>query len=562
MDYDVRIISSMEKVLPLGGMQNSRLVKRIIGFLGQRVSFQVAYCFHGDYYLNQTLKQAFRNPYAHVKAEGDFPGKVTIRKVDCVPVFMPHEKQNKKYDSEYIGHEAGLYPDILSPFEDGVQVVLEQWRALWIDCEIPEDLKGGDYTVSFIFSDNEGMVLAQPEVTIHVVPASLPKQKFLHTEWFYPDCLADYYGVEVYSEEHWNIIEAYLRLAFERGINVAYTPILTPALDTLIGKDRTTVQLVKIKMTEGRFEFDFGLLRRWIRLCREIGFEFFEMAHLFAQWGAKYPPKVMAEVDGKSEKIFGWHTPVESCGYDKFLAEFLPELVKELKELGVFDNTIFHVSDEPTIYNADTYQKALQMVEPYLEGAKIIDALSHLDLYEKGIVKNPVPTNDSIHQFLDAGLKNGWVYYCCGQGYKVSNRYIAMPGWRTRILGAQLYKYKMEGFLHWGYNFYNCQYSLHTIDPYRINDGEDAFPAGDPFIVYPGADGKPVESMRLPVMEDAMNDMRLLEYLESLTSREHVLDLIDDYGNLDLRFDEYPSGCDYLQDLWETAAKEVEELIK
>ena len=29
MDYDVRIISSMEKVLPLGGMQNSRLVKRI-----------------------------------------------------------------------------------------------------------------------------------------------------------------------------------------------------------------------------------------------------------------------------------------------------------------------------------------------------------------------------------------------------------------------------------------------------------------------------------------------------------------------------------------------------
>ncbi len=137
-----------------------------------------------------------------------------------------------------------------------------------------------------------------------------------------------------------------------------------------------------------------------------------------------------------------------------------------------------------------------------------------------------------------------------------------MPGWRTRILGAQLYKYKMEGFLHWGYNFYNCQYSLHTIDPYRINDGEDAFPAGDPFIVYPGADGKPVESMRLPIMEDAMNDMRLLEYLESLTSREHVLDLIDDYGNLDLRFDEYPSGCDYLQDLWETAAKEVEELIK
>ena len=50
-------------------------------------------------------------------------------------------------------------------------------------------------------------------------------------------------------------------------------------------------------------------------------------------------------------------------------------------------------------------------------------------------------------------LKNGWVYYCCGQGYKVSNRFIAMPAWRNRILGVQLYKYKMEVFLHWGYNF-------------------------------------------------------------------------------------------------------------
>ena len=71
MDYDVRIISSMEKVLPLGGMQNSRLVKRIIGFLGQRVSFQAAYCFHGDYYLKAGVPKSLCSR----KGRRRFPGE-------------------------------------------------------------------------------------------------------------------------------------------------------------------------------------------------------------------------------------------------------------------------------------------------------------------------------------------------------------------------------------------------------------------------------------------------------------------------------------------------------
>lgn len=119
----------------------------------------------------------------------------------------------------------------------------------------------------------------------------------------------------------------------------------------------------------------------------------------------------------------------------------------------------------------------------------------------------------------------------------------------------------MEGFLHWGFNFYNSQYSLHRIDPFRVNDSEDAFPAGDPFIVYPGKDGEPIESMRLPVMADAMLDTQLLEYLESLTSREHVLELLEGADNVDIRFDQYPLGPDYLLDLWEKAALEIEKCL-
>lgn len=559
MDYDVRIISTLEKVFPKGGMLNAKPLKRLSGFRKQRVSFQAAYCFHGAYYVDQTLVQAARNPYAAVRTEGNFEGEVSIRKVECVPVYFPHEKQADKCDSEYIGDEAGLYPDILADFDGTVQMITEQWRALWIDCEIPETAAGGDREVTLVFTGTDGNELARAGITIHVIASELPKQRLIHTEWFYPDCLADYYGVEVFSEEHWRIMEAFLKKAAQRGVNMILTPLFTPALDTLIGRERTTVQLVKIEKKDGRYYFDFSDLRRWVKLCRGIGFAYFEMAHLFSQWGAKYPPKVVAEADGKRKRIFGWDTLACEGEYKEFLAAFLPELMKELEAAGILGCTFFHISDEPTIHNKDTYQEALEMVKPYIGNVPIIDALSHVELYEKGIVAKPVPSSDYVHEFLDAGLTDGWVYYCCGQGHKVSNRFIAMPMARTRILGVQLYKYKMEGFLHWGFNFYNCQYSLHQIDPYRINDGEDAFPAGDPFVVYPGKNGEPVESMRLPVLEDAMLDVRLLEYLESLTSREYVLNLAEDGGRSPIRFDDYPKDSGYLLELWEKAAAEIEK---
>ena len=558
MEYDIRLISSMEKVLPGGGILPMRPLERLTGFRGQSLFFQIAYCFHGDYFLNQTTDQATRNPYARVTLAGRLADCTRLRKVDVVPVLRPCEQ---KHDSEYLSDQPGLFPDVLAAFPGGVQMIYDQWRAIWAECVIPEDADGGDHPLEVRFTGTDGTFLASRTLNIHVVAAQLPPQRVIHTEWFHPDCLANYYGCEMFSERHWEIMENFMRKAVERGANMILTPIFTLPLDTLIGGERRTMQLVRVSKEGERYAFDFSLLRRWVELGKRVGFQYFEMSHLFSQWGAVYPPKVVAQVDGQEQTIFGWDTPVSEGGYPDFLRRFLPELMQELHRLDIADCTYFHVSDEPTPGIVKTYRAAVDLIRPYLEGAPIIDALGDVSLYRSGVVEKPVPGTDTIHDFLDAGMENGWAYYCVCQSYGVSNRFIAQPGWVTRMLGVQLYKYKIQGFLHWGYNFYNCQYSLHPIDPYRVNDAEDAFPAGDPFIVYPGPDGMPVESMRLPLMADAMYDVRLLELLESLTSREFVMDLVEQHGQLDLRFDRYPADPDYLRDLWETAAAEVEKRL-
>ena len=136
-----------------------------------------------------------------------------------------------------------------------------------------------------------------------------------------------------------------------------------------------------------------------------------------------------------------------------------------------------------------------------------------------------------------------------------------MPSARTRIYGVQLYKYDIEGILHWGYNFYNSQYSKKKINPYVVTDSGGAFPSGDPFLVYPKDDGSPEESIRMMLMDQALSDLRAFELLESLTNKDFVMELIEGELSEELTFENYPKSALYLINLRNRVNKEIAEAL-
>ena len=107
-----------------------------------------------------------------------------------------------------------------------------------------------------------------------------------------------------------------------------------------------------------------------------------------------------------------------------------------------------------------------------------------------------------------------------------------------RVLGYQLYKYDIKGFLQWGLNFWYSQLSDHPIDPFKTSDSDGAFPAGDAFVLYPGEGGKPLASIRFKAFREALQDQRALQLLESLTGREKALSVLESDG--EIKFNEYP----------------------
>ena len=112
-----------------------------------------------------------------------------------------------------------------------------------------------------------------------------------------------------------------------------------------------------------------------------------------------------------------------------------------------------------------------------------------------------------------------------------------MPAWRNRSIGMQIYKYNLTGFLHWGYNFYNNQYSGDPINPYYEQSCDYAFPGGDPFSVYPETDGTALESPRLLVFFEALQDIKAMKLAEKYTSHEEVVKTIESAFGDEVAFD-------------------------
>ena len=156
-----------------------------------------------------------------------------------------------------------------------------------------------------------------------------------------------------------------------------------------------------------------------------------------------------------------------------------------------------------------------------------MDALSSVDFYRMGYVEYPVPIESHIETFIAENVPELWTYYCCGPAQIYPNRLIAMPSSRNRILGTLLYYFDVKGFLHWGFNFYYSQFSICPIDPYRCTDADSAFPAGDPFVVYPGPGGVPEDSLRHEVFFEALQDQRALQLLEKFMPRKKILALLN-----------------------------------
>lgn len=519
-------LSSLEKVLKTTDISVLNEFTSYSALKNERFAYQIVICNNSD-----------EDKSVQINASGELAEIIDLKRIGYVYVNRVSQIDDI-IPTDFVTTEKGYVPDVLLPIENGILNLPKRENT-----SVLVTVNADKYIAPVCIHDIAVSLVCDGEITVkhfklEIIDALLPAQTLIYTNWFHCDAIAVAHGVKVFSEEFWQLAEKYMLAASRLGMNMILTPIFTPPLDTQVGGERLTVQLVDIEKNGDSYEFEFSKLYRWIELAKKCGMRYFEMAHLFSQWGAEFTPKIVAKVNGVDEKIFGWNVVATDPSYENFLSQFLPALVNVLRKIGIAENTFFHISDEPFAAALEQYLKCRRIVEKYIDGLAITDALSEPDFFERGLVTYPIPVTESVKKFMKFDIKDRWTYYCCGQYNNLSNRFTAMQGWLTRMIGCQLYKYDIHGFLHWGFNHYFSICSVNFIDPYEKNDCEN-FPTGDSFIVYPYKNGV-AESLRFQQFYDALQDQRALTLFGELTSREEAVAVFENEAGMNVEFDVFP----------------------
>ncbi len=498
--------------------------------------------------------------YATVDVDGIYT--FTVEGVEETPYLIRRVKEEKALncnpegsDDYVLSHEAGLYYDILEPTEEKISLLAGEKNLFMLSlCGDKGAFSSGERTVTIrLCGEKEA---GKESFLLSVVPCDLVSNDVFVTHWIHYDCIANTHDVEPFSKAFYTYFSSYLKSYVEHGNNMLLTPIFTPPLDTAFQTYRRTTQLVDVYFDGGKYTFGFDRLNEFLDFVFARGIQYIEFSHLFTQWGAEFCPKIAVWENGILENRFGWDKKSDGEEYTAFLSAFLPALMRFIKEKGIQDKCYFHLSDEPPEEGLERYKNLSNLMHSLIE-CPIMDAFGTFEFAKQGLIDTPVVSISRTQKFIEERFPHA-VYNCCFPRVDCyTNRFLYLPALRMRILGVMMYVNEAKGYLHWGYNFYNEQYSLGTIDPYETPDANGKWPAGDTFIVYPTKEGC-IDSIRHETFLESMQDLRALKTLERLCGREYVLGLI---GGEVSGYNRYPHQEEWLLNLRERIAEEIKNRV-
>lgn len=521
MNMDFWLSNSLTRQFPLSTPQPTRIL-RLVMARGERISFQIC------------CRPADTDRVTEVSAHVDGPDGISarVRRVGCVPV--PHHNTQIPRDAlDGVGYIPGYVPDPL--FDETTATVSPyETQSFWVTLEAGREMTPGVHQLkASIEVDEERFGM---EVLVEISEVVIERRKdFPVTHWFYADAICDWYGLEPWSDEFWAMCDKYMAEFARLGSDLLLTPAFTPPLD---GVKRPT-QLLKIERDGDGYKFDWSNVDKWVAMAQKHGIDKFEWPHLFTQWGVEHAVRVYEGYGFDEQLLWPADTGATSDVYRNFLVQYLGELKAFLEERGLLEKSYFHISDEPHgPEHLENYRKARAMVRDIAPWVKTMDALSEIEYGRQGLTDFPIPKTSMTKQYCDEGIAT-WTYYCCWPRDRNVNRFLDTPLANTRGLGWLCYRFRVMGFLQWGFNYwYECQ-TRNLIDPFTVTNGQryPNWAYGDTFLVYPGENG-PISSIRAEVFAESLQDLALLQTVGADPDAE----MLEDLRN----FDDFPTYPEWI----------------
>lgn len=333
-----------------------------------------------------------------------------------------------------------------------------------------------------------------------------------------PSSIAELYNFDHWSEEHWKMIEVYLKdYASKGGKNIATTlynepwhkPWLqnTTRSQTAIGY-KSMVNWTKGK--DGKWKFDFTIFDRYVELAERLGID--ESINAFSM--TPFLTNQTIEYFDKNEgKMKNLEMSVYDDLYKEVWSQFLVSFEDHLRSKRLFERTFLGFDERPKKIMNVIYKLIDQHAPEFLEhifisghpevGEKAQNlSISYMFFPDQKLEKRAVvPVTPTIQ---DRASKNRTTtfYLCAEPGHPNTLTY--SPAVESRLIPWLALKHKTDGYLRWSYNNW-------TKDPF--NKPVFIHSQGDDYYVYPGDEG-PISSIRWELLNDGIEDFELFKLVQ------------------------------------------------
>lgn len=391
----------------------------------------------------------------------------------------------------FVRADNALVPDILDDAES-VVVDPQTTRSIWVSVEPPPGTKPGRYEGT-LYAEGGRTSLSLP-FTVDVLPRTLPppaEWRFYLDLWQNPYSIARWHRVKPFSDEHLRLMRPHLRLLADAGQKVLTTTLLH---DPWGGQtfDPYSSMVDWVRLADGSYKWDFSTFDRYVAFGKSCGVGPFVNVYSMIPWTNKI--RVRNE-RGEYEWLA---LEPGKPSYEAIFAPFLKEFTQHLKKKGWLGTTRIAMDERPLPVMKAAFD-VVRRHAPQIPIALAGDANPEFkDFVEDWclMLGDVAPTLLSARRQM---RKPTTFYVCCVPNRP--NTFTDAPPAESHWIGHWAAAKGYGGFLRWAYDSW-------TEDPF-FDTKHTTWPAGDCFVVYPGARS----SIRFERLREGIQDFEKLRIL-------------------------------------------------
>ncbi|MER7690326.1 glycoside hydrolase domain-containing protein [Streptomyces sp. NPDC097610] len=439
-----------------------------------------------------------------------------VRFVKYVPVQRSKSEMDWSATIDQVSSAAEVSgdrdPDVVGDaLQEGSSVDVPAYAAqpLWFTFHIPKTAKPGAYTGTVRVTADDGTRVAYP-LSVQVADAAVPDPKdygFFLDVWAQPETMARGSGVELWSDRHWMLIEAYDKDLASRGQKVINTTVVDNpwhhqwSLGTRQSQTATPYSsMVAWKWNGSRFSFDFSRWDKYVRTALKAGLgpDIGAFSMLAFQDGEH-----LTYTDTRTGKTVYENVDLGGDRWRAAWGAFLPAFEQHAKAKGWLDHTWLSFDERP-VDTMTVVKNFVHEVAPAFDDRISVAGSINTESIASDLSVDWGGIDQLTAEKAEERRKAGKIttFYVYGSPAH-PNTLSYSPAVEARMIPWISAQRHLDGFLRWSYNSW-------TSDPFT--QPVYIFSQGDEYLVYPGKNG-PMSSIRWEQLKEGIEDFELVSEL-------------------------------------------------